>query len=209
MKRKIKCISSGMFLVFMILLAAAPPLFGHGGEDHSATPHPIVVAGNMLTAVAYPDTLEVFVKYSAPVTGEDTKLLFFFSSFRTNVPLDPSEITISVLGARNTVIAQPLKKESGIYGCIVRFFADTSYSIQLTYVYNGEHQQTTLSPILAGKAALAALENNHPSVSSNPMNSLLYVLGGILLLGIIALFYRRYSVRKVITNKKKITTNHD
>ncbi len=102
---------------------------GHGGEDHAdVSTSKIAQSGNkILTYTVTPDTFEVFLKYSPTSKGNITDGRIFISSYRTNIPVDPSSIRILTRSENTTqVTQQPRKISNGVYDFSVQFTGDSS-----------------------------------------------------------------------------------
>lgn len=190
-----------VFAIFLIF-AWNETVLAHGGvDDETPASQPMTSSNDMLTAVAYPDTAEIFVKYAPPKVGAQSTLKFFFSSFRSDIPFNPDKIQIELLGGKGEVLKQPVKKENGVYEAVITFQSDTIYTIRLTYTIGGESMHANIVPIFVGTAALKVLQNEGkaiaPSTVSN--NAVWWVIAAMVLLA--AAFY--YTIQR---KKKKRTS---
>ena len=97
--------------------------------------------------------------------------MFFFSSFKTDIPFNPDKIEIELLGGKGEVLKQPVKKENGVYEAVIIFQADTIYTIRLTYTIGGEFMRTNIVPIFVGTAALKVLQNEGKAIAPSAVSN--------------------------------------
>ncbi len=188
-----------IFFAVCSIFACNEHVLAHGGvDDEAPSSRPVTTPNAMLTAVAFPDTAEIFVKYSAPKVGSVSTLKFFFSSFKTDVPFDPEKIEIELLGGKGEISKQLVKKENGIYEAAITFQSDTVYTIGLTYIIGGASIHANITPILVGIAALKALQKDEkgipPSAASN--NVVWWVISGMVFFAVALYFTIRWKKSK-------------
>jgi hypothetical protein len=195
--------------VIILLMLLVSRAFAHGGEDHGASTTTMPVAtGTQLKIVSYPGTLEVLVKYPAPVLNEPVTGRIFFADYASNHPLDPTSIELSFPGALGAkVTKQPTKVSDGVYAFEAVFERDTNHTALLEYSYADAEQLASLSPFYAGTSATRQLSATKATTShdsnSFPTWTLLPIALGLAVLGYV-LFRRRRKI--LLLAKSKGTT---
>jgi hypothetical protein len=154
-----------MKITIVLLLLLASRAFAHGGEDHGAAASHVatpVASGSQLKLVSYPGTLEVLVKYPAPVLDKPVVGRLFFADYASNHPVDPTGIELSFPGALAAkVTKQPTKVSDGVYAFEAVFVRDTNHTALLKYTYADAEQLASLSPFFAGTSATRQLTAAH------------------------------------------------
>ena len=169
-------------------------IFAHGGEDHGAEGAAAVptAVGSYLTLTSTPDTFEVFIKYAPAPSGEPTKARLFFSSYRTNVPVDPRSVLLTS-GSRTKIISQPRKLSSGIYEFTLDFDGDSSSILTLEFNV-GEQVGTSVGPFYSEEYAQAHFGINIQVEQEGP--PIIWFLVIALVLAILVLLILRMRSRK-------------
>jgi hypothetical protein len=202
-----------IFLILLLLLTS--DALGHEGEDHgtastSTTP---AATGSQLKLVSYQGSLEVFVKYPAPILNEPVSGRLFFADYASNRPVNPAGLELSFPGALGAKITkQPTKISDGVFEFTAIFVRDTGHTALLRYTYGNTEQLASLSPFYAGTSAERQMmavnaASSREEENTFPTWTLIPIALGLLTLAYVLFRRRRKRLLTISQNRVTPTTS--
>lgn len=177
---------------------------GHAGHETAA---PTAVTSNVFIASAISESFETVLKYPPIDPGKVAALRLYVSDFYTNEPINNAQIGIDVSGGGNVAL-KAAYLSPGTYLLTGNFPDKNKYTLSIT-ITSGSKSEMVSFPVETGKALPVT---GAPAVVEEGTDWTLIgmIVGGILLLGLLAFFLKRKNltvVKSKFTERVKTTDN--
>ncbi|CAN5616336.1 hypothetical protein BH10BAC5_BH10BAC5_02300 [soil metagenome] len=148
------------------------------------------------------NNFEVLIAYSNIQPGKESKMKVYVSDFKTNVPVDNANIDITISEIDDSKVKIIPTQEAGIYELSVSFPEIKKYNFLIGIAKNETSDLIPINEVDIGAKPVTEPAPVKKSILATILSLLPYMLGGILLIGIIAVvFYRLGTLR----NRNRIT----